>query len=848
MTSDPQKLDYALKLAQAAQDTTLRLNQPSIIGNVANNEVFARAAILGDTTTDERLALAGTLATVPRGQETIYEFRAAPEQIINFDKWTAGTGNYVRYYPSGAITADALRLTNGQSTLAVQSQNPQAPSSPLDVTFTDFDLAELAKAVQQSDSLLAGTLNGTAELRNLGAPNVAFTADATITGLAFEKAQIGDLAIKATNPSPERYALNARLTGGAGSANGGPGNDVTVSGYYQANEAAPLHLTVDAQRLMLQLAEAFSLGQLERSAGYVQGRLTVNGSPSAPEVRGVLTTSTDAAFAVTQLGALYRVDNQKLVFDSKGIQFDNFTVRDSANNKAVANGHLLTQDFINYAFNLTATTDNFVAVNSTRKNNELFYGLLIVDSNTRLTGPLELLKINTRATVVDGSRLTIETPADDLGKTSTEGIVQWIDKSVQLDTMLTRQVAVDTTVTAVGYDISAVVTVTDQTAFKLIVDPLSGDNLQVRTNGTLNAGIDPTGNITLSGRLEVASGVYQLSLYDLASREFTLRPGSSLTWTGDPYNADLDLTAIYKVQAAPADLLAGQGLDNATANTVARNRLPFNVLLNVTDNLTKPTIGFDITLPDNERGALGGQVEAKLAQLRQPSQTSELSKQVFSLLILGRFLQQNPFESSGGESFVASQLRGSASQVLTDQLNNLTGQYLSGLGLDLGVTNQADYSTGEARSRTDLNVAVKRQFLNNRLSVRVGTDIPLSGNNGTNATQGANAASNFAGDVSIEYSLLRDGRLRLRAFRQNAYEDIDGQLVKTGAALVFQREYNSLSELFEKLPPAVKEQRKEQKEEEKQEKKEEKESLDNPPTVPEDKSKSKLERPISEER
>ena len=160
--------------------------------------------------------------------------------------------------------------------------------------------------------------------------------------------------------------------------------------------------------------------------------------------------------------------------------------------------------------------------------------------------------------------------------------------------------------------------------------------------------------------------------------------------------------------------------------------------------------------------------------------------------------------------------------MLTDQLQNLTGDYLSGLGLDLGVTNQADYSTGEAKSRTDLNVAVKRQFLNNRLSVRVGTDIPLSGNNGTQATKGANAASNYAGDVSIEYSILRDGRLRLRAFRQNAYEDIDGQLVKTGAALVFQREYNSLAELFEKLPPAVKEQRKERKEEEKQEKEEEK--------------------------
>ena len=155
------------------------------------------------------------------------------------------------------------------------------------------------------------------------------------------------------------------------------------------------------------------------------------------------------------------------------------------------------------------------------------------------------------------------------------------------------------------------------------------------------------------------------------------------------------------------------------------------------------------------------------------------------------------------------------------------------------MTNQADYSTGTAKSRTDLNVAVRRQFLNNRLSVRLGTDVPLSGNQGTQATQGANAASNFAGDVSIEYTLLRDGRLRLRAFRQNAYEDIDGQLIKTGAALVFQREYRDFKELFSKVPKEVKAERKVQRKEEKAEKKAEKDSTQTAPTARADSSKVK---------
>ncbi|GAB3588680.1 translocation/assembly module TamB domain-containing protein [Hymenobacter daeguensis] len=841
--SDPNKLDYGLRMARAAQDTTLRLRRPSIVGNVANNKLFTRVAILGDSANRERLAVAGTLQALAqgggRGSSVVYEFQAAPEQVINYENWTAGANNFVRYYPTGEVVANGLNLTNGRSTLALQSQNPQVRTSPLGVTFSNFELAELAKIVQQQDSLVAGNLNGTARIDNLGKPNQAFTADATIKNLVFQKALIGDIAVNATNPAPSRYDVDMRLTGGQAGSVGGAGNDVRVTGYYQANEAAPLHLTINAQRLLLQLAQAFSAGQLQRSAGYVQGQLSLTGAPSAPIVRGTLTTSPDAAFAVTQLGALYRLPDQSLTFDAQGIAFDNFTVLDSASNKAVANGHLLTRDFVNYAFDLTATTDNFIAINSTRKNNPLFYGKAIIDSNTRLTGPLELLKINTTVNVDEGSKLTIESPSADPSKVDTEGIVQWIDKSAPLDTMLSRQLALDTVRTASGYDITAVVTVNDKVPFTVIIDPVSGDNLRVRANGTLNTNIDPTGNITLSGTLVVARGQYHLSLYDLAQRDFIIRRGSTITWSGDPYNADLNITAVYKVEAAPADLLANQGLDDVTANTVARNRLPFNVLLNVTEQLSKPLIGFDITLPENQRGTLSGQVEAKLAQLRQPNQTSELSKQVFSLLILGRFLQQNPFQSSASESFVATQLRGSASAVLTDQLQNLTGKYLSGLGVDLGVTNQADYSTGTAKSRTDLNVAVRRQFLNNRLSVRLGTDIPLSGTPGTNATQGSSAASNFAGDVSIEYTILRDGRLRLRAFRQNAYEDIDGQLIKTGAALVFQREYNNLQELFAKVPAEVKADRKRQRKEEKADKKAEKDSTQTAPTARADSSKTK---------
>ncbi|MDO7885795.1 translocation/assembly module TamB domain-containing protein [Hymenobacter cheonanensis] len=799
VNSDPSKLDYALRLARARQDTSLTLRRPSIVGNVADNKINTRASILGDSSNRERLALAGALEVLTQGRGSAYQFAFANDQIINYDTWTAGAGNYVRYNADGTIVANNLRLTNGTSALVVQSQNPAVNTSPLAVRFEQFNLGIVSKAIGQADSTLGGTLNGEAVARNLGTARQAFTANLTIKDLLYNKIVLGDLALQASNPVADRYDVNARLTGGGG-------NDVTLRGAYRTAGANPLDFVLDVARLNVKTAEPFSAGQITQATGFLSGQLTIAGTTSAPQVRGQLTTSPDASFVVPQLGSPFRLVSQPVTFDDRGIAFNNFTVLDSAGNKAVANGYLLTKNLVDYAFDLRVTTNKFLAVKSRRtKDNTLYYGRLVVDSETRLTGPLSLIKIDTRATVVDGSDLTVENPAADPSVVAREGIVQFVDLKPRPKPHLVVLSEPDSTNTsAIGYDITATITINDNTPFTFIVDPVSGDNLRVRAAGTLTTTLDPSGNLTLTGRLDVRRGKYKLSLYGLVTREFIIARGSSIVWNGDPYNADLNITAIYKIKTAPAELLAGQGSDSQYANTLARNALPFNVAIKVTDQLSKPTIGFDITLPEDQRGALGGEVEAKLAQLRQPTNTSEQSKQVFSLLVLGRFIQQNPFETTAGEGIIASQLRGSVSQVLTDQLQSLTGKYLAGLGLDLGITNQADYSTGSAQSRTDLNVAVRRQLLNNRLTVRLGTDVPLSGNTGTQATQGSSAASNFAGDVSLEYTLLKDGRLRLRAFRQNAYEDIDGNIVRTGASLVFQRDYNNFKDLFAKLAPEVK--------------------------------------------
>ncbi|WP_400193017.1 translocation/assembly module TamB domain-containing protein [Hymenobacter sp. B81] len=798
--SDAQKLDYAVLLDQIRQDTTLRVPNPSLTGSIANNQIGTRLRI-AESDSAERLNLGGTLQVLGGGRT--YQFSFAPDLAVDRKDWVVAPNNFVRYTPAtGAIEAQNVRLSRneGAADRFLALQTLPGARNPLQVQIGNFDLYAIGRAAGLQDSLIGGTLNGQAVAYNLGRPGQAFTADLTLTQLAYNKFILGDVRAQAVNNVADRYDLTAQLSSQ-------DGNDVRVQGYYQTSGA--IDVTTNIARLNLKTVEPFSAGQIRETSGALTGQLTIRGTTAAPQLRGAVRFQ-EAGFTLSQLGAPFRVSDEELVLNERGLHFNDFAIIDSLGSEAVVNGYIIpARDLAQvgqYRLDLTAVTNNFLAVQSTRRDNPLYYGKLFVDSDSRVSGDLNRPVVRTRATVADGSDLTVVVPTDDPVAVEREGIVVFIDKDApKPDSALLAQVEVDSAAVATGYDVRATITVTDRTPFTIVIDEAAGDNLRVRAEGTLNAVLDERGAQSLTGRLGVTEGQYQLSLYDLAERKFDIEPGSFILWNGDPFNAQVSVTAIYRVRAVAADLIANQLDAGSEISNLARNRLPFEVLLKVTDELLKPTIGFDIRVPENTTSPVAEPVRAKLEQLRQPSEQNELNKQVFALLALNRFIADNPLKSTAAPGgLVENQLRGSASQVLTDQLNNLTGEYLAGIGLELGVDSYAAVSgTGQQYNQTDLNVAVRRQLFNDRLSVRLGTDVPLGGG-GNQAAGGASAASQFAGDVSIEYNILSDGRLRLRAFRNNAYEDIDGQFIRTGTSLIFQRDYNNLQELFAKVAPEVK--------------------------------------------
>jgi hypothetical protein len=309
--------------------------------------------------------------------------------------------------------------------------------------------------------------------------------------------------------------------------------------------------------------------------------------------------------------------------------------------------------------------------------------------------------------------------------------------------------------------------------------------------------MDRSRKMSLTGAYNLNEGSYLISLQSVVKKKFEIVPGSTIIWNGEPTDAEININATFLQRAAPIDLVADQMSGLSEVDKAGyKQPYPFLVVLKLRGAILRPEISFEIQLPPENKGILGGAVNQKLNLLNEDA--SALNKQVFALLVLGRFVQENPLqtESGGTDALV----RSTVGTFLSTQLNKLSSKVVPGVEMNFNIQSYNDYQSGTPQGRTQVEIGLKKQLFNDRLSVQVGGAVDVEG-----AKAQQNSASQIAGDVIVEYKLTKDGRYRLKAFRHNQYEGaIEGQLVETGGGVVYVRDFNLWKEFFMKPVKKVK--------------------------------------------
>jgi translocation and assembly module TamB len=777
LNTNAELLKYSIHFNEISSELA-KIENLALSGDVGHNLVHYQLNSLRDDSS-KMISVGGVLKSV----DSAFELRFNPDLVLNKVKWTIDPANYL-VFGVEKLYAHQLICRHEQESFSVNS-GPQRPYPDLNISFHDFHLTGISRIIESKDSLIKGVVDGDISLKKNNS-KIGFTADVAVKNLVLKGAQVGDLAIHADDNTADKYALKLVLSGNQ--------NDLKLEGFYVTGVSDNnLAMTLDIKNLNLASIEPFTFGQVTEMSGALSGQLSIGGGTNSPDMRGTLNFK-KAGLKPKIIDSYLRINNSALVLDSRRIKFNSFVLTDTLSNTAEVNGYADIHELKNIAFDMKIRTSNFLALNTTVEDNPDYFGKVYLSSTIQLSGDMTHPVLNLKAKLNKGTSVTYVKSDDQLAEIESKGIIEFMDTAgIRGRIMNRKQVVMSKGSNVKGLDLRASIEIDENTKMKMIVDPAAGDSLIVRGIANLDFSLEPSGKTSLTGTYRVYSGSYHLAINDFVKRDFKIDRGSQITWSGDVLDAYLDISAIYTVKTAPLDLVESQvaGMTEAQKN-VYRTNLTFLVYLKMKGSLDKPEISFDIQQPENERGVLNGSVDARLNQIRD--EESVLNKQVFALITLNRFIAEDPLDNSGGGDGFSSAARSSASQMLSQQLSRVSGKYVKGVDLNVGLESYDDYSSGQVQGRTQVKLGLSKELLNKRVTVQVGGNVDVEGEK---AKQ--NNASEIAGNMLIEYKLTEDARYKLKGFRKNEYENpIEGELTKTGIGVIFTKDYNTMKELMKR--------------------------------------------------
>ena len=326
-----------------------------------------------------------------------------------------------------------------------------------------------------------------------------------------------------------------------------------------------------------------------------------------------------------------------------------------------------------------------------------------------------------------------------------------------------------------GVEMNFDVEVTPDAEIQLIFNSQMGDIIKAIGVGDLSVQIDRKYNIEMYGNFTIEKGDYLFTLENIINKRFSIEKGGTIQWSGDPYNAMIDLTAVYKVKTTLKELFV-----NENSNIDLTRRIPVDCIIYLSDNLMQPNIGFDIYLP-----TVADEVQNEVDLLIVTEE--DVNRQMISLLMMGNFYTPDILSGNRTTSTTSAMLGSTAGELISNQLSNWLSQISD--NWNFGV----NWRPGDEITNDQVELALSTQILNDRVTI--------DGNiaNNANGQQTANTAG-FVGDFDVNVKLTDNGKLQLKAYTHSNDDLNDDTASNTqGIGLTYREDFNSLKELWQKF-------------------------------------------------
>lgn len=518
-------------------------------------------------------------------------------------------------------------------------------------------------------------------------------------------------------------------------------------------------LGLEADRFPINWIAPFTDGTLNHLSGTVSSKLAVTGYMNAPVSKGFFGFN-DTSLGIDYTNVTYTISDTIDITPDK-IGFDNLTLKDNEGNTATVNARLTHKYFKNMKYSLDMRARELMFLNTANRTDSLFYGKVYGSGTVNIKGDengaslnmnirndkkskINVLIPQTSSATEYKSLVYINVPEDKLDKTSKEEL----KGPAMMD-----------------IDINANITLTPDITLSVVIDPKTGDKMDIKGNGKIKFTYDlATETMNTYGDFTATDGSVKISLQGLKSFEMKIREGSKLTFVGDPLETKFDITAYERKRADLKTLDQSFGTDDVSP------RVNVDCVLGIKGDMDKMELTYNVELPDAP--------DDMKRKVRSLISTDEQRITQFAYLIgMGSF-----YSSGGGAGgkLGTSMWTGLASSTLSSALNSMLGGVL-GNQWEIGTNiESADGTTDELA----MSVNVSRRFLDDRLKLHT--------NLGYN--QSATTNSSFIGDFDAEYQLSKNWTIK--AYNKTNDRFYEQSQYTQGIGVVYTKEARTLLRLF----------------------------------------------------
>jgi len=680
--------------------------------------------------------------------------------------WKINDGNAIVYDSSRWQIKSFIISHSNQSFISLHGTIGSTSDDKLDVDVHDINLANM----KLGSTLLNGEVNGTASISSLF-QHPFFTSALIFSDVVFNKRYLGDGEVNSYwDTISQSIVLDAHIK-----YHGEPVLSATGK-YIPGNSDNNLDLDVALSGLPSSLFQPYIKDVCSSLDGALRGQIHITGTPAKPLMYG----------DVTEELKKMKSDYLNISIHSRGIHIkvmpDTFLISrsvllDEKNDSAVFTGIFTHHNFKNLQLDFHLAATNFLCLNTNESQNSSYFGKGFVTGTMNIYGPVNALHIE--ANIRTDKNTIFNIPLETASELDQASYIQFTSKGKKLHSMPAYKVDLG------GLQLDFTIHVTSDATANILFSS-KGEVLQAKGYGTIEFSMDNIGSIDMRGTYTISGGTYNFILQDgIINKKFTLQPGGTISWNGDPYNADINLTTTYSTSASLQPFFYGQ--------PGYSKRFPVDCDLSLSGKLVSPDITFKIELPtaDNQTRQV---VESYL------SNGDELNTQVFMLLIVNSFAQ--PGQGIGGATGDQFGLATTA-EVLSNQLTNMFNNINKNFNLGF------DINPGSTINPSEYKVALSTALFNGKVNVNVDAGT-VSGIPTT--TQSTNSTNNFVGEAEVTVPVSKNGKLKVKAFNKANDNTTDLNTLNApytqGAGITYKEGFNTWSDfwhmIFVKVPEPVK--------------------------------------------